>query len=106
MHAPSILTSRLRLVGLVDVNVANATAALERKLASERHDAWSSCKIFTSITEAGAALSFDPHSVPQYVPIFFSSRSLRSHLLLTLSPTELTDRPLALPCAPLRYQYP
>ncbi|KAI0769829.1 putative oxidoreductase C terminal-domain-containing protein [Fomes fomentarius] len=64
MHAASILTSRLRVVGLVDVDVANASAALERKLASERHDAWSSCKIFTSITEAGAALSVDPHSAP------------------------------------------
>ncbi|KAI0755336.1 putative oxidoreductase C terminal-domain-containing protein [Daedaleopsis nitida] len=61
-----ILSSRLRVVGLVDVDTARATAVLNAKLiasaeAPERVDAWSSCKSFSSITEAAHSLNPADH---------------------------------------------
>ena len=57
-----ILSSRLRIVALVDLDQSRAAAALQSKLESA-FDAWKDCTLFSSISEAQASLT--PDCVPQ-----------------------------------------
>ena len=66
LNVRRILASRLRIVGLIDIDTMRAAAALDSKLKSDQRAAWSSCKVFPSVAEASRAL--DPGLVPQYVP--------------------------------------
>ncbi|TBU23246.1 putative oxidoreductase C terminal-domain-containing protein [Dichomitus squalens] len=58
-----ILTSRLRIVALVDPDQSRAFAALQSKLASAVAGVWKDCNLFPSVFEAAASLS--PECVPQ-----------------------------------------
>ncbi|KAH9841957.1 putative oxidoreductase C terminal-domain-containing protein [Rhodofomes roseus] len=55
----SKLGKSLRVVGLVDPDQSRAAAALEGKLASEVAPAYVSCRAFSTVSEAAAALSDD-----------------------------------------------
>ncbi|OCH91615.1 hypothetical protein OBBRIDRAFT_818698 [Obba rivulosa] len=53
------LSSRLRVIALVDPDTARAKSALEGKLASGAAPSYTRCRIFPTITEAAAGLSAD-----------------------------------------------
>ncbi|KAI0712665.1 putative oxidoreductase C terminal-domain-containing protein [Earliella scabrosa] len=67
-----ILASRLRIVGLIDIDTARAAAALDSKLNSDQRAAWSSCKVFPSVAEASRALDHGlvPHFAIVGIPPF------------------------------------
>lgn len=67
-YHPRILGPRLRVVGVIDKNVPRAERVLTIKRADDSVSAgYEDTKIFTSLDEAGAALTGD--DVPQYVPL-------------------------------------
>ncbi|EMD40242.1 hypothetical protein CERSUDRAFT_112435 [Gelatoporia subvermispora B] len=55
------LSDRLRVVGLVDPDVARAKSAIDIKLGSPSAAAYANCKILPTVTEAEVTLSPDEH---------------------------------------------